>query len=341
MLDVNPGSMTVLCTYQCTAACRQCCFESSPQVAGRLQGAVIRERIAEAKREFSSLSLVAFSGGEPFLLRDELIDCVEYASSLGLRTRIVSNGSWAKRMARATSLCEALASAGLNELNLSTGADHQEFVPEASIVNAALAAVKSGIGTVVTVETDTEDSGCYASLVGDARIRELLKGALRVIKNYWVPFFSDALPRMGEFDPGAARVGCSQIFKNLVVTPHDNLSACCGITLEHIPEMRLGRLDGSNMKELHARQQDDFMKYWISVAGPYAIIESVMGEAASQYLGGVVHGCQACAILHRTPEIRAAIKRQYIERMEDVMTRFAMDRLLEERFEIARGKYGP
>lgn len=325
---ITPHSMTVLCTYQCTAACKQCCFESSPRVKGGLDGDVIRERITEAKDSYPELDLVVFSGGEAFLLRDELAKSVAHATSLGLKSRIVSNGSWAKRLERARLLCDDLSRSGLGELNLSTGHDHQEFVPEESIVNAAEAAMASGIEALITVETDTNESNCYLSLRSNSRIQSLMKmPGFRLVNNFWMPFHTDAPARKQEPDLKAIRKGCEQVFENIVVTPHDNLSACCGLTLEHIPEMRLGRNDGTNMKELFESQADDFLKYWIRVDGPYAIIESVMGDAASTYLHGVVHGCQACAILHKTPVIREALKNVYLDHIESVLTRFEIERV--------------
>lgn len=328
---INPRSMTILCTYQCTAACKQCCFESSPKLKGGLDGDVIRTRITEAKQEFPHLGLVVFSGGEAFLLKDELITSVAHATSLGLKTRIVSNGFWAKRADRARKLCGELQRSGLGELNLSTGHDHQQFVPEESVVNAAEAAVANGIEALITVETDTGDSDCYMSLRNNERIKTLMKdGRFRIVNNYWMPFHGDAPARQQEADLTLLRKGCSQVFDNLVVTPHDNLSACCGLTLEHIPEMRLGKNDGTNMGELYRAQADDFLKYWIRVDGPYAIIEKVMGDAAPKYLDGVVHGCQACAILHKAPEIRQKVVEAYPSHVEGVLTRFAINRAVDE-----------
>src|SRR3546814_11325261 len=54
-VHIEPKNMTVLCTYQCTAACKQCCFESSPHIKGRLSGDVIRKRITEAHQAFPSI----------------------------------------------------------------------------------------------------------------------------------------------------------------------------------------------------------------------------------------------------------------------------------------------
>src|SRR3546814_7165156 len=56
-LHIEPKNMTVLCTYQCTAACKQCCFESSPHIKGRLSGDVIRKRITEAHQAFPSIKV--------------------------------------------------------------------------------------------------------------------------------------------------------------------------------------------------------------------------------------------------------------------------------------------
>lgn len=328
---IRPRSITVLCTYQCTAACKQCCFESSPRIKGGLDGDVIRSRISEAKISFPDLEFVIFSGGEAFLLKDELIGSVAHASSLGLKTRIVSNGFWAKRLDKARSICSRLSESGLNELNLSTGRDHQEFVPEESIINACEAAVQSDITVVLTVEIDTSDSACFISLRENFRIKNLLSsGKFKLINNFWMPFHRDAEVRVQAPDFESLRKGCSQIFDNMVVTPHDNLSACCGLTLEHIPEMRLGKNNGSNMAGLFLSQADDFMKFWIRTDGPYRIIEDVMGSDAPNYLKGVVHGCQACAILHKTPEIREKIREVYRDRIQDVMTRFALENATRE-----------
>src|SRR3546814_20214687 len=95
---------------------------------------------------------------------------------MGMSTRIVSNGSWAKRLVRAKEICNELKRAGLDELNISTGNDHQEFVPQESVVNAAESAIACDITTLITVETDTEDSDCYTYIrsdeIGRASCRE-------------------------------------------------------------------------------------------------------------------------------------------------------------------------
>lgn len=329
---VEPHTLTVLCTYRCTAACKQCCFESSPSVEGRLPRQVILDRISEANREFPSLRLVVFSGGEATLLKDDLYAAVAHATSLGLFTRIVSNGSWGKTVPTAERVARSLKEAGLFELNISTGKDHQDWVPATSVINAARAALDQGIQTLITVEADdAENSRLVEINRADALQGHIRSGSLSVQSNYWMPFQSDAEERLQTPDPHMLRSGCNQIFGIVVVTPHDNLSACCGLTLEHIPEMRLGRLDGTNLGQLYRDQVNDFLKFWIHVEGPYAIIERVLGPDSKDVLEGVVHVCQACVLMHQNEKVKQAIVQQAEQLIPEIMTKFHLRRALEAR----------
>lgn len=332
-----PHTLTILCTYQCTAACKQCCFESSPRVKGRLSLETIVARISEAKNAFPGLRLIVFSGGEAFLLKDDLYAAVAHASSLGLLTRIVTNGSWGKTPKAAVSAVEKLLAAGITELNISTGLDHQEWVPLDSVANAASALTHAGIRTLISVEADTPASDCMGALRRHPGILGAMKtGHLQLQGNSWMPFTEEAESRVKNFDLSGLEIGCNQIFGNIVVTPHDNLSACCGLTLEHIPEMRLGHNDGTNMQELYRKQSDDFLKFWIHVDGPYSIVKRVLGEDANSLLDDVSHICQACAILHKTPKVRERLAQQYPMYIEEVMTRFALSLQLHRSSATAR-----
>jgi hypothetical protein len=328
----SPTTLTVLTTYQCTAACKQCCFESSPDVVGRLSAEIIKERIQEATQQFPELALVVFSGGEAFLLKEDLYESVAFATSKGLHTRIVTNGSWGKSPTQAAKTAERLRLAGLKEINISTGKDHQEWVPLASVISAARALVNESITTLITIEADTEDSSVRSLIASDPTVNELLQTRLLTLQsNSWMPFHKDAEERRQAIDYASLRTGCDQVFQNAVVTPHDNLSACCGLTLEHIPEMRLGHCDGTNMGRLYRSQAEDFLKYWIRVDGPYSIIERVLGEASAELLGGVVHTCQACVLLHKNERVRKALREKYAEFVPEVMTRFQLAQSLNKK----------
>jgi len=214
-----------------------------------------------------------------------------------------------------------LQKSGLCELNLSTGRDHQEWIPVSSVINAAVAAADAGVFCLITVETEGENIDLINEILQNPLTVPYIKSkAILVQSNSWMPFHEDAESRRQKMDASAFREGCGQIFGTVVVTPHDNLSAWCGLTLEHIPEMRLGKNNGSNMELLYSSQLEDFMKIWIHVDGPYSIIERVIGEDAMQHLKNVVHICEACVILHKNHRIRDAVRQRYHEFVPEVMT---------------------
>jgi len=239
-------------------------------------------------------------------------------------------------MERARQACERLREAGLSELNLSTGRDHQDWVSQETVLNAAEAAVHSGIRVLITVETDTPESHCLAAIRSDSRVAALVQyPSFGLQANYWMPFHGDAPARQQSPDLEQLRKGCSQIFNNVVVNPRDEISACCGLTFEHIPEMHLGKCSGTNLAETYSQQEHDFLKHWLKVDGPYSIIERLLGNRAEKILAGVVHQCQACAILHQDPEVRAALEQRHTQFVPDVMTRHAIGSALQRAMQNA------
>lgn len=149
----GPSSLTILSTYRCTAACRECCFESSPKIRGGIPPERILQYIDEAAETFApTLKLIVFSGGECFLSGKNLDAAIARANSHGLAVRCVTNGFWAVTPERAEKRVLELKSAGLSELNISTGDEHQEFVPFERVVNAAIAAAANDIAALIVVE---------------------------------------------------------------------------------------------------------------------------------------------------------------------------------------------
>lgn len=290
---LGPHTLTILCTYQCTAACKQCCFESSPAIRGRLSKETIIARITEAKTSFPSLKVVVFSGGEAMMLKDDLFAAIAYCTAEGLRTRIVSNGYWGRTPRSASVAVNKLKDAGLSELNISTGVDHRQWVPLDSVVNAAVCAAEAGMFCLVTVESESSDERVVDQLMDNPRFaRQVRQGAVSFQSNSWMPFNTGAEDRKQEVDLHELRRGCAQVIDTVVVTPHDNLSACCGLALEHIPELRLGRNDGQNMEALYTAQLDDFLKLWLRVS------EARRGDR---------RGCARRIHLLRIPEVGGAL----------------------------------
>jgi len=320
-------SITFITTYQCTAACRECCFESSPTLdSGKLTFEFMKGVMDEAIVALPNLRLVVFSGGECFMLKEQLFKAIEYATGRSLRTRCVTNGYWGKTPAAAARNARRLREAGIGEINISTGLEHQEWVPFQSVVNCAQALAAEGIFTLVTVEKDTEESGCWNAAVEHPVVAALLESKppkLKLMCNSWMPFHADAQPRKEQRSRGSDK-GCDQLFSNLVITPYKMVSACCGLTYEHIPEMRLGSVGSKPLDAFVTDVADDFLKIWIHMDGPKEVVRKVTGRSSNELMDATVHICQACAVLHQNAEFRKLLRERYHEFVPEVIGRFLL-----------------
>ncbi|MRV74971.1 radical SAM protein [Duganella sp. FT92W] len=327
----GPATLTILPTYRCTAACEQCCFGSNPDIRERLTLEEIVDSIKTAHRNFSSLRHVVFSGGECVMIGDDLFESIRVATELGLGTRIVSNGYWGASKNKSAITAKRLRESGLKEINISTGRDHAKFVSIDAVLNAMTDAVSQGIFGFLTVEKDAEDSAVFNEITADPRfaaLNALGESRFRYQINTWMKFNEQHKDR-GTSASTKPNSPCSQLFSNLVVTPHKNISACCGLTHEHIPEMRIGSLDTNGLAAAYEAQTKDFMKIWIHVDGPDGIIKKVYGGNPPPELISNDHMCDTCARLHKCDQTRSLVRERYQEFYPDVMFRYEMKNLLD------------
>lgn len=331
-LLVQPEILTILGTYKCTAACENCCFGSNPYITKRLGLSDILSYIQEGAR-YPACKLVVFSGGECFLLRNDLVVAVEYATSLGLGTRCVTNGYWAKRMDHGRKRLQALRHAGLKELNISTGDYHQRFVDQETVINAACLSVELEMdSTVIMVELQKERHVTASDLTADPRIQQLLtlhRPRFHIIESPWMPMSHEERieqdkTRMLNRKNVHLRTGCTSVLTTSVLTPDHKIGFCCGLTRERIPELNAPWEDGS-LEALIDQASHDFMKIWLFVDGPERILAwAATKDKRIKWEDRYSHHCHACLALFANPLVRTAIKSHYRERIDDVLMRYTV-----------------
>lgn len=324
----QPRTAAFLTTYQCTAACRECCFGCSPAAQERMSISDLREAIDATVEAFPGLRGVIFTGGECFLLGRDLVAAVAYARSKGLGTRCVTNAYWATSANGVERHLRPLIEAGLSELNISTGDAHQAFVPWERVVRAAIASVDGGLLTLVTIETKPGSRFTMADAHADPRLRELLsegprRGPLLLAASAWVDFNDGA--RYGDGPVVANRLGCENLFDNLVFTPTGNVLACCGLMSRRIPEMVLGPArTGDQLQEAYRAQFEDFAKLWLWLDGPKQIMLDLCRMDGRETPPLACHPCESCRQLFGSPENRASLVRHYPSRTADVLFRLGV-----------------
>lgn len=199
-------------------------------------------------------------------------------------------------------------------------------------INAVLATSRVGIRSLITVEKDLSDNNIRNQILNSPHFEELFRYShFQMISNSWMAFQSGAPDRGAQLQDNQLTKGCDQVFENLVLTPNNLLSSCCGLTFEHIPEMKIGELKTGRIKQMYLSQFDDFLKFWIKVSGPTSIIKDLMPEGfIEEQIGQIDHICQACAHLHKHPDIKKKLYESYKDNIETVMAKFMVKYQLAE-----------
>jgi pyruvate-formate lyase-activating enzyme len=338
LATAQPESFTILPTYRCNAACRECCFESHPGIKHRMSRDELLGLIRRVREELPSVRYVVLTGGEVTLLRKDLLDAISLLTELGLGSRIVTNGHWARTDSDAARWVKDLISAGLAELNLSTGDEHLEWVPTESVARAALHAARNQLLTIVTIEGTADAKFRLEEFRELSQIREVLRDDklrrwLVVMTNVWMPFHSNSGIRQDE-DITEAK-GCDNIFDNFVVNPYGNLMSCCGLTMEYIPEMKVGHVsEPATLQQVYGSQFDDLLKLWIWLDGTRAIFELARLRCGQPVEPTSPHHCAICAQLYQNPQLRSTIQEMVIQKAGEIVFRSSVKARL-------NGRVGP
>jgi len=313
---VRPHTLSLITTHQCTAACDHCCFNCTPKIIDAIPINRLHSLIDEAN-EIESIQVIVFTGGECFLLGDDLYDLIAHAKQNGLLTRCVTNGYWGTEK-NVDGVVKSLVAAGLDEINFSTGEEHGTYVPPDRVRTAALACNNAGIRVLINIELFNDTSFNAISFIeSDGLCAAVESKTIKVQRNVWIK--GDGARELehqrthSRFNPDRIG-GCHTALNVLAVTPKQSLVACCGLHMERIPELHLGSIENESLLSLVRRVPDDFLKIWIHVEGPERILQFVKAKRPDFRLPEEsVHPCTTCLHLYKNEEAREVIAEYYTE----------------------------
>lgn len=330
-LIIPPKTIAFATTYQCSATCLNCCFGCNPQIKVRLSLAEMKKYVDESCKYYGdTLKVLVLTGGESFLLQDDLRKIVEYGSSKGLITRIVTNGYWAKNYQKSYETLLTLRDSGLKEINFSTGDDHQKWVPYENIVNGCSAAMDLKLTCIVNVEIHDNSQFDANIFMNDSRLTAYFdftkyETPLKIEKGLWISF--DANSNISTDNIQAkddiSHTRCHSLFSTIPINPYSYMMSCCGLVSERIVPFRLGSLKDKTVKELYEMQFYDLIKIWLFVEGPYSILKYIHNKRGiDKKISG--HICSICANIFKEDENIQCIKDNYRELMSSVMFKYIL-----------------
>ena len=307
---VCPHTISLIITRKCSAACLNCCFKCSPKETAEISENDAYSLIDEALQSFPTIKVLVITGGECTLKMDKLCRIISYGKRLGLVVRVVTNAHWARSLDEAKKIVE-----------------HQKFVPEDNIVNAIFAANWANLFCAVNVEYKRDALYTSTNLINNPQVKRILSdnsGGRLVIKNgLWVTFENAESLSYGECVLGDFNDGCDNLFTTISINPCLNLMACCGITAEYIPFLRLGGVEKpGQMSQLYEKQFSDFLKIWIYCYGPHKVLSILKSDMKiPEKIQERRHPCVDCAELF--------LDRRYANYIAENMSKYAGDVLLE------------
>lgn len=300
------SSLVLSVTYRCPVKCKYCGVNAGPHRKERLSLPVIK-RLIEEVRSIGLTSLVVFTGGEPLLLGEDLYEAVDFATSKGLATRIVTNAYWATSYDRALEVLTRLQEAGLSEINYSCDDFHQEFIPLDRVKWANEAAAAIGMPALLAVK------GLKNSLIDipylerffGVKLAPFHKGRDNPRNN--VASYGVTVPVGWECDSitddellysdneDSWKGACASALERIVITPSGELAICCGIGSDDFPESRIGNIHDESLWTLLTRANEDLIVNWLALEGPYGIMKHIQAADPSiRFRDRYVNNCHLC-----------------------------------------------
>jgi len=289
-------------------------------------------RIVDEVYGWGALRLVVFTGGESFLLGQDLYRTIVHVAEKRILTRIVTNAYWASSKKRAAEVLGKLKALGLTEINISCDDYHQEFIPLENVKHANDAALEIGLplllahrrkpGGRITVE--------YLSDYLGVDLQLYRKGAKNPDNNVIctgrnVPLHTSSeelVPEAWELPENDCdwMGACNSVLRNIVISSDLKVQICCGIATMTIPELSVGSLAENDLLTILQRGNSDLIANWLALEGPSSILNFVRSKDPSMRLPEhYVSRCHLCNQLFTREDVRRVLAEYAPERQEALL----------------------
>jgi len=219
MKITQPIRIGVQFTTDCDFRCSHCLVNCGPWGGRTMEEGDVRACADGAVK--SGAESFVFTGGEPLLHPQLLMDCLAYARDAGLRVQLITNAGWADDPSRRTHTLDELSAVGLSTLAISCDVFHEPFVSRETIGQLVCECRQRKIEPIV-----------LTTLCSDKGNVEIL----RFIAGLQVPVVLGSLRKAGRgrklnsdyFLPSSDQVGVCQQARAPIVLVDGTVTFCCG-----------------------------------------------------------------------------------------------------------------
>jgi hypothetical protein len=308
-------------THDCPISCKYCVTRSGPKNGPYLDAGFMKSTIT-AVTELTPLISVIFTGGEPLLKMDEVEETIRFAHTHGLWTRVVTNAFWAKTPESAAQYLGRLVQAGLSEINFSCDDLHQEHIPLQNIHHAFWAAKKAGLPALIAHKKVASGKITPESLSAFLGVElkefkeyekcqegpDLYSTSLTVPVGHGTETLDEKDFIIYPENPYVWSYPCNGVLNGLIISPDRQISLCCGMMEQTVPELHLGAWDNSRVAELIEECNSDLIANWLALEGPYGMMKVIREKDPSiTFRNHYVNHCHLCNEILTRPDTRAVL----------------------------------
>lgn len=318
-------------TYDCPVTCKYCVTRSGPHGGSYLDADFMRSAIDDTMN-LADLRVVVFTGGEPLLKKNEIIETIKFAASKGLWTRIVTNSYWADTPDNAVLMLSELKSSGLSEINLSCDDLHQENIPIDNIKNAFWSARQLNLPTLIAHKRvkETKITIDYLSKYLGVKLTrfdpeknnprfDVYSSSLTVPIGFGSEWLNHDEHVIYPSSDLAWKGPCSSVLRSLIISPEKEIRMCCGMIDQSVPELSFGRFGSKPLAQIICEANCDLVANWLALEGPYGLMQFVKTKApALEFSDQYVNHCHLCNDLLTRQEVRALLKTCAEEKSDEI-----------------------
>jgi MoaA/NifB/PqqE/SkfB family radical SAM enzyme len=286
------------------------------------------------------VEVIVLTGGEPTLIKHEdlclYFQFVKQETSIKI-VRIVTNGHWAKTYDKAYSILKDWKDAGLDELNVSCGEFHQEFVPIQNIANAYNAGCDLEYMTVLLAgeftKSKTKDKitpydfeniiGCR--IIQHNEVSPFVSKKYAMTCNNAVPYGRGCLYIKAEDIPAEKYENmqntCRSTISTLALHPDGYVTICCGVGAKDVPFLTIGNWKKESLADILDRSNDDLIANIIRFYGLKSLKEKLMTVCNLKYQHQYIGICELCFELFTNKDVANYINNYGLELENDIIAK--------------------
>jgi Radical SAM superfamily len=299
--------LTIMVTNQCPLQCAHCGPMSGPMQKGALGLDVVERALDEALRR--SCQVVNFSGGEPFILGQTLVKMIRASSERGLLSRITTGAYWSGTPEDAKRRLIPLASAGLNQLFISTSDAHRVDVPLKNVIEATRAARSLGIEVYLVLgisKTSDTSSRTLRRAFDEAGV-----GIPGLIESPIIPYGRAAeniSPRDLLLRPVEDFAGpCPSLTEHPTIRPDGQVTGCAVVFGQECSALNYGYIQDEEFSTILDRMQTDPLARWIHNIGVVELKRYLEVNTPLRFADSYVNICHLCGDILGNKDARVYI----------------------------------